>query len=112
MVRPAEKSIELAHANDTIRGIVGWRQVMTQAEIEAELASQRQQLLQMQRQQESRENDRRRLAKVVAGMAILYAATGMVFSLISLLSGSEHSAPAPLSGMFIATSLPLVFLAI
>ena len=85
---------------------------MTQAEIEAELVSHRQQLLQIRQQRESRRKDRRRLAKVVAGMAILYAATGMIFSLIGLLAGSGHPVPAPLSGLFIATSLPLVFLAI
>ena len=85
---------------------------MTQAEIEAELVSQRHQLLRMQQQHESREKDRRRLAKIVGGMAILYAAAGMMFSLASLLVGNAQQFPAPLSGMFIAASLPLVFLAI
>jgi Flp pilus assembly protein TadB len=85
---------------------------MTQAEIEAELVSQRQQHMQMQQQQERRKENRRRLAKIVAGMAILYAAAGLFFSLINLLAGSAQSAPAPLSGLFIATSLPLIFLAI
>ena len=61
---------------------------MTQEEIESELVSHRQQLLQIQQQQENRKRARGRLAKIVAGMAILYAATGMVFSLVSLLAAS------------------------
>ena len=85
---------------------------MTQEEIESELVSHRQQLLQIQQQQENRKRARGRLAKIVAGMAILYAATGMVFSLVSLLAAGTHAVPAPLSGMLIATSLPMVFLAI
>lgn len=78
---------------------------MTQAEIEAELLSQRQQLLQIAARTEKREQDKRRLANAVTGMAIAFLAVAVIIEL----AGTPARAQAlPL----FFTIIPLSFLAI
>jgi hypothetical protein len=79
---------------------------MTQTEIEAELVSLRQQLSQMQQQQENRKQDRRRLANVSVGVAILCLAAGTLMGLVGL----AH--PAPDYSPLFLTCFPLVFLSL
>jgi len=78
---------------------------MTQAEIEAELLSQRQQLLQIAAGQEKREQDRRRFANVVTGIAIACFAVALIMGLVS------RVAPAQAWSVFLLTSITLSFLA-
>jgi hypothetical protein len=85
---------------------------MTQAEIEAELISQRQQLLQMQQQLKRRKKDRRRLAQIIGGMGVLFAATSIIIALVDLFVGNAHHPPASFSSELFFTALPLIFLAI
>jgi Flp pilus assembly protein TadB len=73
---------------------------MTQAEIEAELISQREQLLRMQQQKK----DGRRLAQVFGGVALLFIVTGIVMALVS-----AHT-PAPLFAVLLFTAFLLVFI--
>jgi hypothetical protein len=79
---------------------------MTQAEIEAELTSQRQQLLQMQQQLQKSKENRRRFAQIVGGVGLLFMATAIIMEGVM-----AHPGPAPFISVLILTSITLIFIA-
>ena len=79
---------------------------MTQAEIEAELKSQRQQLLQMQQRLEESKKDKRRFAQIIGVLGLVFMAAGIITALVM-----THLVPAPAAAVFGLTGITLILLA-